>query len=530
MSVVMRRAGWLTLAGVLAACGGERDTSAPARERDAAVDAAPERDASAPDAPAWRPFAGVLPARSWLAHGEYSVFSSPRVADLTGDGVLDVVLGHGIEVSAHDGEAPVDPNEIRTLGSAAAYDGVTGAELWVFRAEQDLVGSAAFVDIDSDGVPDVVIGGRYAELVALSGKTGELLWRFFRGGAAAARGKGIHNFYSASLVDDRDGDGVVDLIVANGGDATLGPKSARPAGQLFALSGATGSVLGRIQMPDSRETYMSTTRLGDDVIFGSGGETWGGSLWRVPIPAVFASDATRVRRLASRDDTGFIAPAALADLTGDGVLDIVATAFGGYLVVVDGASDAVRFEAELHGAESHSAALIANVTADGVPDIAWSVNEGVWPSYSGARYLLWDGASGELLLDEHWGGLTPCGHVAADLDGDGRDEILFGVNEVTGDPSKAELAYQLYLLDPRTLAARKLGPQFRRPAIATPWLGDLDADGDLELIVASSYILTRSASYWLERYDLGAALPATPFSGAYMGSAYDGRWDVAAGR
>ena len=528
---------WLCLAvaGALGACSQAPDY--PVRERDAGretdTDTARDVDAGPPriEPKPWRPFARVLPPRSWIANGRYSVFSSPRTADLTGDGVLDVVVGHGIEVSPHDGEAPVDPEDIRTLGSVAAYDGRNGEVLWQFEAQQDMVGSAVFAQLNGDDVPDVVIGGRYAELVALDGKRGDLLWRFFTDGTPAARAMGYHNFYSASVVGDHDGDGVADLIVANGGDATLGPTQPRPPGQLLALSGASGALLGRIPMPDSRETYMSTTLIDGrepQLIFGSGGESWGGSLWRVPVSAVFASDATRVKRLASRDDTGFIAPATLADLTGDGVLDIVASAFGGYLVVIDGATDAVRFEVELHGVESHSAPILARVTEDGVPDIAWSVNVGAWPKYTGARYLLWDGASGELLMDERWGGLAPCGHVAADLDGDGRDEILFGVNVVVGDITKAELALQLYLLDPLTLVAQPFGEQFRRPAIATPWLGDLDGDGDLELIVASSYILTRSATYWLERYDLNAPLPATPFSGAYMGSAYDGRWDVAA--
>jgi outer membrane protein assembly factor BamB len=535
MSGRSARWSWLVIAGGFVACSGVPDY--PVSERDAGreteTDMARDVDAGKPAAEPepWRPFSRVLPTRSWLAHGDYSVFSSARAADLTGDGVLDVVVGHGLELSAHDGEAPVDPEEIRTLGSVAAYDGRSGERLWQFEAQQDMVGSAVFVELDGDDVLDVVIGGRYAELVALDGKHGALLWRFFSGGASAARAMGYHNFYSASVVDDHDGDGIADLVVANGGDATLGPTQPRPPGQLLALSGASGAVLGRIQMPDTRETYMSTTLIdGADpqLIFGSGGESWGGSLWRVPVSAVFASNATRVKRLASRDDTGFIAPAALADLSGDGVLDIVASAFGGYLVVIDGATDAVRFEAELQGVESHSTPILARVTADRVPDIAWSVNEGVWPAYRGGRYLLWDGASGELLMDERWGGFVPCGHVAADLDGDARDEILFGVNVVTGDRMKGELAFQLYLLDPLTLSAQPFGERFRRPAIATPWLGDLDADGELELIVASSYILSRAATYWLERYDLSAPLPATPFSGAYMGSAYDGRWDVAA--
>ena len=42
-----------------------------------------------------------------------------------------------------------------------------------------IFGSASFLDINRDGVPDVIIGGRAAELKAINGKNGKVLWAFF---------------------------------------------------------------------------------------------------------------------------------------------------------------------------------------------------------------------------------------------------------------------------------------------------------------------------------------------------------------
>ena len=63
----------------------------------------------------------VLPPPTWQAHGPYDVFSSPRLADLDGDGVLDVISGHGTDT----GES-----ELHTVGYATAHSGATGTELW----------------------------------------------------------------------------------------------------------------------------------------------------------------------------------------------------------------------------------------------------------------------------------------------------------------------------------------------------------------------------------------------------------------
>jgi len=77
-------------------------------------------------------------------------FSSPAAADLNGDGVLDIVVGAG--------GAPFAPSDSAVL----ALDGADGRLLWHAGADAQLFGQPVFLDIDGDGSPDVLIGGRRA--------------------------------------------------------------------------------------------------------------------------------------------------------------------------------------------------------------------------------------------------------------------------------------------------------------------------------------------------------------------------------
>ena len=114
----------------LAAC--DREKKRPpaahpvAQSGSSPLSAAPSRRTPAPRPMPASPVArgAVRPSMSvvWSAEGTTQTFSSPRCADLSGDGVLDVVLGHGVTA--------VDPERRSAVGSVTAHDGKTGALLW----------------------------------------------------------------------------------------------------------------------------------------------------------------------------------------------------------------------------------------------------------------------------------------------------------------------------------------------------------------------------------------------------------------
>jgi len=174
-------------------------------------------------------------------------FSSPRTADLNGDGVKDIVFGAGRQ-------------EFMSCDSAVvALDGNSGELLWTTSAIDQMFGSALLIDIDDDLVNDVIIGGRSGELIAINGISGKEIWRFYEDNDLEKIGLSkIYNFYNPQIIPDQDDDGVQDIIVSNGGDVLVKPHDPdRPAGHLIVVSGATGSYISHAVMPDGKESYMS---------------------------------------------------------------------------------------------------------------------------------------------------------------------------------------------------------------------------------------------------------------------------------
>src|SRR6187551_691052 len=92
--------------------------------------------------------------------------SSPRTADLNGDGVLDIIMGAG-------------KNEMQKSDMGIlAFDGASGELLWKQEAPDQVFGSAAFCDVNGDKVMDIFIGGRSPQLKAIDGKSGALIWDY----------------------------------------------------------------------------------------------------------------------------------------------------------------------------------------------------------------------------------------------------------------------------------------------------------------------------------------------------------------
>jgi len=115
--------------------------------------------------------------------------SSPRAVDLTGDGVLDVVMGAG-----GDEYAATDYGVI-------ALDGTDGSRLWSVPARDQVIGSPVFNDLTGDGTPDVIIGGRSALLLAIDGRSGERIWTYVPDSDSLdlVRDRSILNFYTPQL-------------------------------------------------------------------------------------------------------------------------------------------------------------------------------------------------------------------------------------------------------------------------------------------------------------------------------------------
>uniref|UniRef100_UPI003076659A FG-GAP-like repeat-containing protein n=1 Tax=Candidatus Methylomirabilis sp. TaxID=2032687 RepID=UPI003076659A len=369
--------------------------------------------------------------------GEIS--SSPALADLDGDGFLDIVLGYG---------SPYDPTK---PGGIVAFRR-DGNRLWqqdfpTFDFANDGVSDGFFSapaigDVDGDGKLEIVIGSLDSRIYVIRADgTIQPGWpRFVR-----------DDIWSSAALADLDDDGKLEIVIASTAHQENNPTNDLTECDPFNYTTPNGGVL-YVFRPDGSlfpgwpncidQVFQSSPAIGDidgdgvpEIIIGTGDNYYPGGgrnvhAWYadgIPVAGWPVAVAGTVR-----------SSPALADLDGDGLLDVVVGATvpdnsptGGYLQL---------YAFKGTGAQLFSTKVIAG---------------------DGQSYLM---------------GTSP---VVADLDGDGLVEILIAVN--------SEVA-----VFSRTGVQLTGGPGSGKPQYATPYallnsavVTDLDNNGVVDLVVAS---------------------------------------------
>lgn len=454
--------------------------------------------------------------------------SSPRATDLNADGVLDIIVGAGQNEYQHSAQGIL------------ALDGKTGNILWQQQAEDQVYGSATCYDINGDGVADIFIGGRSPHFRALDGKSGKILWEYqYRDSLDPVMRHVRFNFNNSILVPDQNADGLMDILTTNGGNSKAGPYSTdnRFPGVLVLFESKTGKVLAADTMPDGRETYMSplcfTPPGGHEpvIIFGTGGETLSGNLYKATLSDLLGKKLSRATVLASEQGHGFIAPPVAADINGDAYPDIVAISHGSTVIAIDGKRDAILWRKNIPSTESSNSFAVGYFTDDDVPDFFTFVSRGQWPNSTGSLQVLFDGRDGRIAFMDSIGCTGFSSPVAYDIDHDGRDEAILSVNVYdcalgfTGK-SPREIENRLIAINFRTNTIQTIDQQrgFKN-VFSTPWIGDMDDDGYLDIISCQYFHygdLLHFMGMRVKRIDTPIRMRGEVRWGSYMGSRGDG--------
>lgn len=454
--------------------------------------------------------------------------SSPRTADLNGDGVLDIVMGAG-------------RNEYqKSAKGILALDGKTGKILWQQAATDQVYGSATFYDVTDDDVPDVFIGGRGPHFKGLDGKTGAIIWEYqyhFENDSILKFAR--FNFNNSLLVPDQNGDGLMDLLTVNGGNAKADPYTDRNRypGVLMIFDAKNGNVIAADTMPDGRETYMSPIifkQPGDadhTIIFGTGGETLNGNLYKAMLEDVKAGKLRDARVIATEKGHGFIAPPSAADINGDGYFDVVAISHGSGIFAIDGKTDQVIWQLRIPNTESSNSLAVGNFNSDDVPDFFTFVSKGTWPNSTGSVQIMVDGKDGHIAYRDSIGCTGYSSPVVYDLNDDGVDEVIISVNEFDcslGFAGKNPTTIENKLISINFVTRNvQVVDQLRgfKNIFSTPWIGDMDDDGYLDIIECQYYhrgMLLSFLGMRIKRIDTRVPIKKMPVWGAYMGSAGTG--------
>jgi outer membrane protein assembly factor BamB len=430
--------------------------------------------------------------------------ADPRVADVNGDGMPDLyhiaaspgsrrfVVFRGIPphlwrrpgnwqpAPDYDGDGINDFLELRYNARAlrpTARSGTDGRVLW--QAETNALVGPLHIEVDGDGVSDLIVGENFHEVVpnsggrehtvfkAFSGKDGRLLWTGQHVGIQVQGGSfhshwGPRTDYRYPLVGkvDLDGDGRQEIVIAGTSNTGLGAGSERI--MLAAVSSKDGSFLWRI--PILERAFTGHSLIDRHLFHDLDGDGVRDVVLWVPerLDKEENAQGAKLAAFSGRDGKPLwaddapprfkVGPAiggihgpfawprvAIGDLDGDGKPSVVLTTFDREatkdnkvpceLIVLDGRTGRKQWSrpwtqhdnwSELH----FWPPLLVNVNGDGKRLIALGQ---LWNDDKGAAKVCFYDAKGELRDtvpansvyrgDVAWG--------AFDLDGDGKESVVF---------------------------------------------------------------------------------------------------------
>jgi hypothetical protein len=311
-------------------------------------------------------------------NGPTAIDSSPVVADLDHSGHNSIVVGAGSTWVANQpgGLVVFNPNG----STRCRWTGADNMNVWSGAVTPDgfpegVFSTPAIGDVDGDGYPDIVFGGWDAYIHVLNRNCQEIVPRFFND----------DTIWSSPSLYDIDGDGRMEIFI--GGDSHAGGTMNNPGGVVRALDWRNGALV-QLWVRKLNEVVDSSVAIGDidgdgrvEVVHGTG-QFYNGS----DQPKVFAWHADDGSQVAGwPQSTGGItwASPVLADLTGDGRPEVVEGSRDGKLYAWRGNGSllwAVDPGTQTGNPSSpiSSAATVGDVTGDGRPEVVTTTSWGTF--------------------------------------------------------------------------------------------------------------------------------------------------------
>ncbi len=318
-----------------------------------------------------------------------------NIPDINNDGFQDVLVG------SRD-------NYIRAFNGNSSADADLIWEIQLGTVEYPKA-MAMGSDINDDGMPDIIVGTAWGDraVTALSSRTGEILWRF----ETNLYGSGGW-VYMLDVKYDFNGNGFLDVLAATGDDNQgAGPK------RVFCLDGETGEIIWETPVNGAAYAVLAVEDFtGDGVPDVVAGTSTAGNQGKVF--GINGANGSVVWEYTTAG-TSVWALEQLSDITGNGIPDVIAGAFGGMYYLLDVTNGNVKYSGSLGNSSIIDFWAAGDLNNDGFTDII--------PAYSTVHNAVAiSGMDGQLIwstpiADQSWNVA-----ILRDITGDGINEIAIG--------------------------------------------------------------------------------------------------------
>lgn len=317
--------------------------------------------------------------------------------------------------------------------------------VWMIDLKSDSKGSGHVADITGDGKPEIVFGTYFGDeqVYAVRASTGEIVWKNKSDGGP---------FDASVAIADLNGDGQPQILIADSA-----------SGKLFCF-GNDGREQWTIRLPSGTDSPPAVADLDGDGL----PEIIVGAMWsRGGVGSVVAIDPRTQQFLWQTPIRGCVqSEPGIADLNGDGVLDVVVTSWRGDrgIHALNG-KDGTPLWTFTTAGNAQSMGMYHGVTIVGPrdnPRILMSTCDGDIYCLSATGDPIWHQRRDDYLF---------AAALAADFTGDGEIEFLIGGRRL----------YLLSAADGREIWSRQLGGSIDRGGAVVDW----GNDGQLDVVIAA---------------------------------------------
>jgi hypothetical protein len=425
-------------------------------------------------------------------------------------------------------------------GYMTVLDAATGATRWQTAPGPTFITSPFCVDVNGDGTDDVLVGQTVgndihvtaSDLLAFSGKDGSLLWSFDKVNPGTPF---LGNVYP--VVAQVPEPSV--MFVSFGGDQLdnlMYPTIPRVPGGVLAID-RTSKIVARWDEPDKAEVYSTPAILRDAsgellLAVGSGGETNPGKLYLLHYDETAHSFSVKFAVPSSCATGGYIASPMFGDVNGDGLPEIAAADYCGTTVAVRLADGSTLWQVTTTPPFALANPVLADVTGDGALDVivAFSTfdpaHELATLDTATSEVVAMDGRNGNQLWTQHVAAPVTAAPVSADVNGDGLEDMLIlgwriptwrpkTPADLMGVPGKGTKQW-LSGVDGSVLQQETTGNSW-----GTPLISNFSGNGAIDTFFTNADLQTGDSPAIATEYP-GTTFSASASYSGFRGSSFDG--------